>query len=179
MKVTNASSPHRFELLRDFINDRGWRVGAELGLMRGQTFDFLLTHCPKLEVLYGVDVFQHMPDAPGEQPYRDVDHGANLEAVSKIVEKHGRRARLHVCTTEQAAKLVPDGSLDFVFIDADHSYEGVKQDIESWSPKVKKGGWITGHDYAPYWRGVVRAVDEAFGSRITLYECKIWAAEQL
>ena len=64
----------------------------------------------------------------------------------------------------QAVKTVDDGTLDFVFIDADHSYEGAKQDIAAWYPKVKKGGWIGGHDYGranknrPW--GVKRAVDK-------------------
>ena len=39
-----------------------------------------------------------------------------------------------------------DGQFDFVFIDADHSYESVKKDIEAWMPKVKKGGVLAGHD---------------------------------
>lgn len=41
----------------------------------------------------------------------------------------------------------PDESLDFVFIDADHSYEEVKRDIISWFPKIKPNGFLAGHDY--------------------------------
>jgi hypothetical protein len=40
-----------------------------------------------------------------------------------------------------------DESLDFVYIDANHSYENCKADIEGWSKKVKKGGIVAGHDY--------------------------------
>jgi glycosyl transferase family 25 len=63
-----------------------------------------------------------------------------------------------------AAKSYEDQSLDFVFIDANHSYEFVKQDIEAWLPKVKPGGYIGGHDYSGSdgHKGVVKAVDEAF-----------------
>lgn len=59
----------------------------------------------------------------------------------------------------ESAKLYPDRSLDFVFIDASHEYEDVKQDILSWYPKVKKGGYIAGHDYTTF-DGVQKAVDE-------------------
>jgi len=56
-----------------------------------------------------------------------------------------------------------DHEYDFVFLDADHSYEGCKADIEAWSPKVKPGGWLGGHDYQnpnfPKF-GVTKAVDE-------------------
>ena len=67
----------------------------------------------------------------------------------------------------EAAKAITDGSLDFVFIDADHSYEGCKADIEAWLPKVKPRGFIGGHDYDnaefPMF-GVKRAVDELAAS---------------
>jgi len=55
-----------------------------------------------------------------------------------------------------------DRSLDFVFIDADHTYESVKEDISSWFPKVKVGGFIGRHDYnsKKTWPGVCQAVDE-------------------
>jgi predicted O-methyltransferase YrrM len=63
-------------------------------------------------------------------------------------------------TTNEAVKLFEDDSLDAVFIDADHSYEAVKLDIQNWMPKVRKGGILAGHDYTYSWPGVVRAVDE-------------------
>lgn len=60
-----------------------------------------------------------------------------------------------------ASKLFEDKSLDFVFIDASHEYEDVKNDILSWLPKVKKGGIISGHDYWPYsFLDVKKAVHE-------------------
>jgi predicted O-methyltransferase YrrM len=46
-----------------------------------------------------------------------------------------------------ASKLYKDESLDFVFIDADHTVEAVLNDIHHWFPKVKRGGHIAGHDY--------------------------------
>jgi GT2 family glycosyltransferase len=59
------------------------------------------------------------------------------------------------------AKHYEDNSLDFVFIDAAHDYESVKKDINAWFPKIKKGGIISGHDYA--WSDdVKKAVDEFF-----------------
>jgi len=62
---------------------------------------------------------------------------------------------------------VADGSLDFAFIDANHSYEGASADAAAWFPKVKPGGWLCGHDYGnPRW-GVQRAVDE-FAAKIHL-----------
>lgn len=57
-----------------------------------------------------------------------------------------------------------DDYFDFIYIDADHTYEAVKSDLESWYPKLKKGGIMSGHDYVevttsvPF--GVVQAVNE-------------------
>jgi hypothetical protein len=50
-------------------------------------------------------------------------------------------------------------SLDFVFIDASHEYNDVKKDILSWYPKIKKGGFIAGHDFTTF-EGVEQAVNE-------------------
>lgn len=63
----------------------------------------------------------------------------------------------------EAAKLYADESLDFIFIDADHSYEAVKEDIEAWYPKLKRGRYLAGHDYKSVdFPGVQKAVDRFF-----------------
>ena len=65
---------------------------------------------------------------------------ANLEPVKQYVTP----VRM---TSQSAAELYVDNSLDFVFIDAQHDYDSVKSDILAWWPKVKLGGVIAGHDY--------------------------------
>ena len=71
-----------------------------------------------------------------------------------------------------AAPLYEDKSLDFVFIDARHTYDMVILDIESWLPKVKDGGILAGDDYFDVGRGVcpevVQAVDDYFGDSISV-----------
>jgi hypothetical protein len=54
-----------------------------------------------------------------------------------------------------------DESFDFIYIDACHLYEAIKWDLENYISKVKKGGYIGGHDYFPHGDfGVIQAVDE-------------------
>ena len=61
----------------------------------------------------------------------------------------------------EAASNFADGGFDWVYIDADHHYENVKQDLEAWYPKVREGGIVAGHDYVDYAdMGVIQAVDE-------------------
>jgi hypothetical protein len=59
-----------------------------------------------------------------------------------------------------AAKKFKNQSLDGVYIDATHRYLDCKRDIRTWLPKIKRGGWIAGHDYSMEFPGVVLAVAE-------------------
>ena len=84
-----------------------------------------------------------------------------------------------------AARLFDVASLDFVFVDGDHGYEGCAADIAVFRPLVKQGGIIAGHDYGdferrtfgpdrPVYDGVIRAVHEAFGEgRFNVYD-SVW-----
>ncbi|HEC66979.1 MAG TPA: class I SAM-dependent methyltransferase [bacterium] len=61
-----------------------------------------------------------------------------------------------------AARIFPDEYFDLVFIDADHSYHAVRDDIIAWYPKVKTGGILAGHDME-WLKGVTLAVKDCFG----------------
>ena len=78
-------------------------------------------------------------------------------AMSKL-EPFGDRVNLIKDFSVPAANQVADNSLDFVFIDAIHSYEAVTQDLNAWFSKVRPGGLISGHDVS--WGGVREAVEE-------------------
>jgi len=72
--------------------------------------------------------------------------------VEKIVKLKGRG--------EIEVENFKDGTLDGVYVDGNHKYEECKRDIELWLPKIKKGGWIAGHDYCDRFPGVMLAVAE-------------------
>jgi hypothetical protein len=52
--------------------------------------------------------------------------------------------------------------VDFLFIDANHTYEFVRNDIQMWLPKMKPGSVMAGHDYNMSHPGVIQAVNEMF-----------------
>lgn len=59
----------------------------------------------------------------------------------------GLNVHHHVIDSVAGAQRFADESLDFVYIDDDHSYEGVKRSFNAWLPKVRIGGIVSGHDY--------------------------------
>lgn len=81
------------------------------------------------------------------------------------------RVRIYREHSPEAAQVFADGSLDWVYLDGDHTYEGITADLNAWWPKVKPGGLLTGDDCElGHWWGdaVVRAVDE-FGGTVEMY----------
>lgn len=152
-------SVHR-QTFAALVNEYGWTTGVELGVDKGILFGVLLKHCPQLHLI-GVDTF---PDR--ERSAR----------VFELATEYRDRATVLEMTTHHASRVILDRSLDFVFIDADHSYGAVRQDIKDWKPKVKPGGWLGGHDYSRKFPGVIQAVDRAFSTRVQLWPGTIWGA---
>lgn len=135
------------------LNAIQYGCGAEIGVLYGDTSFHLLNEIPELN-LYSID-----PYLPYDEPERTAQHMAKYEADARNkLSQFGARSIMMKTTSVEAAPAITDGSLDFVFIDAQHTYEACKEDIETWFPKVRKGGFITGHDYR--WDGVNRAVQE-------------------
>jgi predicted O-methyltransferase YrrM len=79
-----------------------------------------------------------------------------------------------VTTSERAAQLVDPQSLDFVYIDANHKYEPVRQDILLWRARIRPGGFIGGHDFSRDFVGVMRAVVELLGVPKLFFEDTSW-----
>jgi len=126
---------------------------VELGCHRGKSTSYLaveIANSGKRIDLYCVDIWLDVTQ-------RD----AFFENMQPVRDYY--TAAMHMSTME-AVKLFPDEYFDFVFIDAFHSYEAVRDDIIHWLPKVKPGGVLAGHDYCveepDTWPGVVRAVNQ-------------------
>jgi len=144
--------------------------GAEIGVWRGSTAVQVLKKRPLATHLM-IDCWK-APEAdsryattPGSTQKRPQEvFDAAYDEVVESVKGFKERAPIMRMYSEVAAKEVPNHSLDYVFIDAEHTYEGVRDDIRLWREKVKHGGWIGGHDYEnlPNFPGVKKAVLEAF-----------------
>lgn len=134
-------------LLEEWVKAQGWTAGAEIGLQRGWTICHLLASCPGLSMI-GVDQWIEVPDTgePGWDSYDHIDLDYWAATVKQRVAGFaGRGAVLHMDSLAAAARL-PDASLDFVFIDGDHTERGASADILAWAPKVRPTGFVCGHD---------------------------------
>ncbi len=131
--------------------------GAEIGVWEGKLSVGLLRSIEKLELLM-IDPYEKWDDA--NKTKKAINY-AMLKAKHRTKPFEDRRI-IMLATSERASKFVADNSLDFVFIDGDHRYEHVKLDVESWMPKVRPGGLISGHDYNPRQPGLIKAVHEHF-----------------
>ena len=151
----------------------GWTRGAEIGVYQGKTSFYLMDACPDL-TLYAVDSWP--PDAqwcPPPAPKKDMRQIGKqfMRTAEGAGFWDGRLIVLHGPSVEMA-KHVDDASLDFVFIDADHSTPSVLADIAAWAPKVKPGGKVLGHDI--HLDTVKDAVRRVYGSGYKTYPHDVW-----
>ena len=129
--------------------------GAEIGILNGDTSHYLLSELPGM-TLIGVDAFLEYDEYNED---RDQNSLSKCEQTARAkLAPFGARSIIMKGFSVEMAKQIPDESLDFVFIDANHEYEFVKDDIKAWYPKVRRQGLFCGHDYR--WEGVNRAVNE-------------------
>jgi predicted O-methyltransferase YrrM len=165
---------NRTELAKHF-NELGFKIGAEVGVAQGYYSEVLCKAIPGLK-LYCIDPWLR---------YRDYGDFAKRSTFLSMEAEAREKLKPYGCIimnkfSVDAEKSFTEGMLDFVFIDANHSYEYVKQDIELWTPKVRKGGIVSGHDYYKTKAGnvgVIQAVDEYVKEHGYKLELTDWATQ--
>lgn len=137
-------------------------VMAEIGVYQGHLSERLLENIPGLTLYmvdsWALDTYEH--DKRLHEKF-DLQCEKNYKLAEKVKYKYNNQAYIIKDLSINASKQFHNNYFDFVFIDAGHEYVDVKTDNTVWLPKVKKGGWLCGHDY-PNAPGVVQAVDEMF-----------------
>lgn len=144
--------------LIDLFKEKGFKVGVEVGTDRGGYAKDICSRYPELK-LYTID------------PWLPYNEGKEEKNEMNMIEFEYEARRLlapYNCeiikkTSMEAVEDFKDESIDFVFIDGNHEYPFVLEDIEEWTKKVKKGGIVCGHDYVKddakkY--GVIEAVNQ-------------------
>jgi hypothetical protein len=134
----------RGDLARTF-GDLGFTTGAEVGVWKGEFSEVLLKSNPGLDLLLCVDPWSKQPGYLEDKNDDAVMERAFKEAQARLAPY--LRSRAIRKPSIEAARQVEDASLDFVYIDGNHRYEAVMQDLEAWTPKVRAGGIVAGHDF--------------------------------
>ena len=145
----------------------GYGVGAEIGVFKGKFSRTIFNGWGTDKQLFLIDPWKHY-----DTGYECVDNKPQSQCDlmhASVVDTFKAYPGVKVLRKEslQAVKDFEDGSLDWVFIDANHAYDSVKADMNAWWPKVRPGGLFSGHDYLNSLSkradiGVKRAVDEFF-----------------
>ena len=133
--------------LPHLLNTLNYSSGIELGVFKGEFSKVILNNWSG--TLYLIDVWRPLP----VEEYDDVSNNQyHSNAYSNVIENikgYENRAFMLRMNSIDVIELFRDQTLDFIYIDANHTYESAKEDIQLWYPKIKVGGMISGHDYLP------------------------------
>lgn len=171
MKSKKLNLPSRKDLPNLLHSNALNGVGVEIGVNDGDFSDFLLSNwdCKKL---YSVDPWKNYDDYSDAYNKDQKILDNKYLNTKKRLSQFGSKSEIIRLPSVEASKLFPDNFFDFIYIDAAHEYKFVKEDIDSWLPKLKQNGIIAGHDFVPdgtyYFK--MGGVSE-FGVRRAVYEC--------
>jgi len=141
------------EGLHTIFAEQGFKIGAEIGVDRALNAIDMLEHIPDL-FLYLIDPWK------GRAAIRAYSRSRRyVNAMKRLIPYENRFSVIRE-TSLKASLEIPDKSLDFVYIDGDHSYDMAMLDTIIWISKIRAGGIISGHDYRQGYYGVKPAVDD-------------------
>jgi len=165
----------RYDTLARIIKENDLKIGVEIGVKRGQNIAKILQVCPDF-VFHAVDCWdpklQYINWGKGAQT-------VNEQFFNKILHKYPKNIFKHKGYSMPVSAEFSDESVDLIFVDGDHEYEGCKMDIETWLPKLKTGGFMAGHDYGhERFPGVKKAVDEIF-PKVELFGDMVWLIQKI
>lgn len=146
---------------------------VEVGIWRGRSTiamaEFIRESGKRIEFsaidhFHGSAEHQEELARTGEQLLTQFEEHAKAAGVRHLID-------LWVVPSCYVAEVTEDHSCDLVYLDASHDRESVSEDILAWWPKVKRGGFLAGHDWSVNWPGVVEAVTEfAHRERLKIIE---------
>ena len=150
-----VSAPGLCELVGKMFGANETIVGLEIGVASGWTMNHFLENLPNLK-LTGIDPYIGYMDGDIKITQEKLD--AQYLAAQDNISDFTPRGQILRGYSKEFTHVFVEESLDFIFIDGDHSYEGALGDCEMYFSKIKKGGIFAGHDWC--FSGVKKAVNE-------------------
>lgn len=137
----------RIELVKDLDTFYPKGKGVELGSFKGEFAKIISENWSGK--LYLIDVWRPLDFDEYDDTSNHFNHSDAYRTCIDNLKGYENKTFMLRMDGNEGSKLFSDESLDFVYIDANHTYESVKNDLEIWYRKVKSGGMIMGHDYLP------------------------------
>jgi predicted O-methyltransferase YrrM len=141
----NQSEPSGEGLVEPISQLKGDLVGVEIGVCLGATTESFLKQILNIKKIYAVDNYPTFIDWNGGD-FSAERQQLIKEHASQRLAAFGDKVEFHYKSSTEFAKIIEKESLDFVFIDGDHSEETSHTDFWNYYPLVKKGGIFAGHD---------------------------------
>jgi len=128
---------------------RGGGVGAELGVQSGNFARSLLSGWASASEYFFVDPWAHQKDYVDAANVPQAEQDSRMAAAAAVGASFAPRVKVHLLRnfSTLAVHGIADCSLDFVYVDAVHDYEGALFDMVDWWPKLRRGGVLAGHDW--------------------------------
>ena len=163
------------ELYNQFVEEaKDGDTFVEVGTWFGKSTNYLVNKIKesKKDIKFTtIDTFKGTDD---EELHQNIVGAFNEDIFYEFIDntvlsKNYNKFEIIKDTSHNAANQFSNGSIDYLMLDAGHSYDDVKADINYWYNKIKPGGTISGDDYGgSFFPGVTRAVDEFFYNQCTL-----------
>lgn len=152
----------RHNSLAKLFASRQCKVVAEIGVAYATLTNYLLTKLPSITEYHGIDPFLGGYDENDAMSKTLLGYKPRTfaNAVLEKLKTFECKFHMHFGLSGDVAKTFKNESIDCLFIDGDHTYHGVVEDIKNWLPLVRKGGSIIFDDYSHSYQGLVLAVDQ-------------------
>ena len=179
-----ASLPSTRQQVMNLLAKGG--AGAEIGVFKGD-FAAEILSCVQPRRLYLIDPWINMEDETLSKSWYAANSKHDMSAIYDSVcarfaeQSASGTVEIMRQKSGDALKLIEDDSLDFVYVDGDHRYEGVLADLTASLAKLKCGGVLAGDDYSlnGWWGdGVVRAVHETLGRHASELQILLFSRRQ-
>lgn len=128
-----------------FFKEMGLKVGAEIGVYKGE---YTIRFCEAGLQIYAIDPWEGFSGQGRSQKIQerqDFLYGHTQRYLKKYLDN--KQCTIIRKTSLNALEDINDGSLDYVYIDGNHEFRYIAEDIFEWSKKVRSGGVVSGHDY--------------------------------
>lgn len=173
--LSEGQSNHHFYGILDLLiylrnsiptNSKMIEIGSYMG---ESTMLFCSTHLFQevnvIEPHKGHEHFNHIAGITWDDVIQEFNHNTNK--FSDII-------KLHKGYSYEFSDNFNDNEYDFIYIDGSHFKEDVERDLRLYLPKLRKGGFISGHDYHEVWPGLVDAVNNIVGTPDVIFEDSSW-----